>query len=479
MEILVAFSVLAGFLLLGTLLRAKLKFFQYIFLPASVIGGFIGLIFSPMVMKSFAVIPIPEDWLTIYSLLPGILIVPVIASVPFGVKFTRVFGKQAKEEKNRIGMNIDKKRSSTSRNVILLVFVLFIVTQSQGVIGLAIHYVFSLFSPGTDFYPTFGTEVAAGFSGGHGTAGVIGNLLHGMNEPYWEVAQGVTVTMATFGIICGILIGIAFINFASRKGHTEFLSGPGEFSSSMLKGYERDPEKRESIGQATTVSTSIDTLAFHIAILLAGSGLSYGLLAWIKYIGIPILDSIPVWAYAVIVMYGVWWLMTQLNVSWMIDKELMSKIASTFTDFAVVAAIISIPIEAVMSYFLPVIITVLIALAVTTYGTYWLCRRLFKRFWFERSMAVLGTTTGVFITGLLLLKMVDPEYKSTVLTEYSISYSVNSIFSFVIIPLMFGVLISQGIAIGLLVNIGIVAIGAICLFFYQRRKYGASEVLER
>src|SRR5699024_9715678 len=182
MEILVAFSVLAGFLLLGTLLRAKLKFFQYIFLPASVIGGFIGLIFSPMVMKSFAVLPIPEDWLTIYSLLPGILIVPVIASVPFGVKFTRVFGKQAKEEKNRIGMNIDKKRSSTSRNVILLVFVLFIVTQSQGVIGLAIHYVFSLFSPGTDFYPTFGTEVAAGFSGGRGTAGVIGNLLHGMNE---------------------------------------------------------------------------------------------------------------------------------------------------------------------------------------------------------------------------------------------------------------------------------------------------------
>lgn len=470
MEILVAFSVLAGLLLLGTFLRGKLKFLQYIFLPASVIGGFVGLLLGPIIMKKYAIIPIPSDWIEIYSLLPAILIVPVVATVPFGVTFKRVFRSKQKGETKSKERDIKEKRdTSLTRNIFLLLLVLFIVTQSQGLIGVSIQAIFNLFNLGFNFYPTFGTEVAAGFSGGHGTAGVIGNLLQGMNQPYWEVAQGVTVTMATFGIISGILIGIALINFASRKGYTKLISGPSDFSPSMLKGFEKSRKNQYLFGKETTVSTSIDALAFHLALILAGSGLSYALLALIKYIQIPVLDSIPIWAYTIIVMYAVWWIMTQLNITWIVDKNIMSKIASTFTDFAVVAAIISIPVQAVMSFFIPVLVTIIFALIITVYGAYWLCKKVFKKYWFERSMSVVGTSTGVFITGLLLLKMVDPEYKTSVLTEYSISYSINSIFSFIIIPVMFGVLISQGLLLGLLINGALVLAGMFMLLFYHRK----------
>ena len=68
---------------MGFALRAKLKFLQKTFMPASVIGGFILLILGPIGLK---VLPIPEDWITTWSLLPGILIVPVVTATPLGLK---------------------------------------------------------------------------------------------------------------------------------------------------------------------------------------------------------------------------------------------------------------------------------------------------------------------------------------------------------------------------------------------------------
>ncbi|MFC2157118.1 hypothetical protein ACFLT9_04715 [Acidobacteriota bacterium] len=61
-------------LLIGKYLRAKLPFLQKLFMPASVIAGFIGLLQGPFIFGKyvFNLIPIPmvESW----SLYPGRLI---------------------------------------------------------------------------------------------------------------------------------------------------------------------------------------------------------------------------------------------------------------------------------------------------------------------------------------------------------------------------------------------------------------------
>ena len=74
MDLLNSLGLLGLFLILGTFLRAKIKFFQTTFIPASVIGGFLLLILGPI---CFNIIKIPEEWLKIFSLIPGILIVPI------------------------------------------------------------------------------------------------------------------------------------------------------------------------------------------------------------------------------------------------------------------------------------------------------------------------------------------------------------------------------------------------------------------
>lgn len=467
MDLLISFAVLAGFLILGMILRAKIKFLQSLFLPASVIGGFIGLVLGPIVLGDYAVVPIPEEWLSIYALLPGILIVPVVASVPFGVKFK---SRLEKREEKTSKVNAENKRGgTTTRNTLVLLAILLIISQGQLLLGLLLTFIFKTTGFVQDLYATFGTEIGMGFAGGHGTAGVVGSLLQSMDQPYWELAQGVTVTTATVGIVGGILIGIILINIAARKGYTKFLSGPQSFPEDMLKGYEKNIEKQKSFGKETTTSSSIDSLTFHLALILGGSGLAYALLSVVQYFQVPIIGSVPIWAYAIIVMYVVWWLMCQLNISWIVNSQITSKIASMFTDFAVVAAIISLPVQAVLTYIVPILIMVTIIMAFTVSLTYWMSKKLYGDFWFERSVAILGTNTGVFITGLLLLKMVDPDYKSPVLGEYSVSYSINSVFGFILFPILFGVLVNEGILSGISIPL-LVIIGAIIFLFIVKGK---------
>lgn len=70
-------GLLSLFLLTGVMLRGKIKFLQNIFLPSSVIGGFLLLM-----------LPVPKEYINIYSKIPGILIVPIVASIPLGLNLS-------------------------------------------------------------------------------------------------------------------------------------------------------------------------------------------------------------------------------------------------------------------------------------------------------------------------------------------------------------------------------------------------------
>ncbi len=455
------FIFLSALLLVGAFLRAKIKLFQKLFLPASVIGGFIGLLLGPIVLKSNAILPIPGDWLTISSLLPGLLIIPVVASVPLGLKFGSNKTK-------------DGKSSKAIKTVIITFLLLGIVANSQNFFSLFIAGLFKTFGGYTGIYPTFGTELSAGFSGGHGTAGIVGSLLQSRDAANWEVAQGLTTTTATVGILSGLLIGILLINFAVRKGYTNFISTSSGIEEDMRTGIQKDIQKQASAGKEATNSSSIDSLAFHVALILGVSGLAFLTTFGLKKGNVPILSTIPEWAYAILLMYAVWGLMQKMNLAWVVDEKTKTKIASTFTEFAIVAAIVSLPIEAVFAYILPLAAMIIVGLIITLAISYFLSKKVFGDHWFERSVTVLGTNTGVFLTGLLLLKMVDPDLESPVLRDYSLAYSFNTVISFVLFPLSFGILFKYGQFGGAIFFGTLLLIYLIILFMVTRKqKVGA------
>jgi ESS family glutamate:Na+ symporter len=47
---------------------------------------------------------------------------------------------------------------------------------------------------------------------------------------------------------------------------------------------------------------------------------------------------------------------------------------------------------------------------------------------FERAIALFGQNTGVIITGILLLRICDPDMKTPVIGDFSISYALVTMF---------------------------------------------------
>ncbi|MDD7593107.1 MAG: sodium/glutamate symporter [Peptoniphilaceae bacterium] len=438
-DLLQSLGILGLFLIIGVIIRAKFTIFQKTFIPASVIGGFLLLILGPQVLN---LLPVPADWFKIYSLIPGILIVPIVTAVPLGLKMD--FKSDGKGNGTREVM----------KNIIPLAFIGLVASAAQFAIGFLTNVVFA---NSYDLYPNFGVELPVGFVGGHGTAGTLGNILQEMNVPYWETSQGVGITTATFGLVGGILIGITIINWAARKGHTVMLDKPADIPEDLRLGYQKDIDKQGSTGRETMLSSSVDTFAFHLSIIFFACLLAYAFVNLMKSMNVPILSSISVWAYGMIAMFLLWFLIQGVHADSLVDDKVKGKITGAMTDFAVIGAVASLPLQAVASYIVPILVMVVIGYIVTTGLLFLLMKYCIKGYWVEHLVSVLGMATGVFLTGVLLLRICDPDLKSPVLTNYSLSYTVTSLVffaalnMFIVLPMTKGALFTGLLALGIMV----------------------------
>lgn len=421
-QLLQALSLLSVLLLVGTFLRAKIKLFQSLYLPASVIGGFIGMIISPEILGRFSNYSISEEWIKTYSLLPGILSVPIFAAIPLGMF-----------------LNENKNIKSMYPSKVLICFGLFqCASMSQSAIGYATNMFFSKINPQLNMYRTFGYELSAGFAGGHGLAAATGKLLEGFGIPQWEIAQGVALTTATIGLIGGIVFGIIFINLAVRKNKTKIIKRINDnVDKSMEVGYNKDINKQNSLGRETFLSSSIETITFHLAIIFTVCGIAYIVLNFVKKMNIAGLNVLPVWTYSMIIMFALNFIIKKLNLVWMVDAKVKAKIMGTLSDFAIVSAMTSLPIKAIINYIAPITVMCILGFIITYLLVFPLNSFFFKEdYSFERAIISWGTLTGVLITGMTLLKICDPEYKSPALSEFSLGFSLMSVTGLLIVPIL-------------------------------------------
>ena len=419
-EMLIGTAVVGVFLLLGAFLRAKVPVFRRWLLPASVIGGTIGLLLGPGIWGSGAPLPFPDDWISFWEALPVVLIVPVFSAAPLGM-----------------GMDPSKKRRRLRdmAPIVLLMTGIFALGGSiQYILGYGLNLAMTAISPESGLYRTFGYELPQGFAGGHGTATAIGSIFQDFGLPWWQTSQGVSLTLATFGLIGGMLIGIFFINRAARKGETQLLGNSHAIDKDTLQGYSKDIDKQGSLGRQTTANSSIETITVHLTILLIASALAYLLSARMR-VWVPAV-YLPVWFYALLIMYVLNFILLKLKLHWLIDTKVKARITGTFSDFAITAAIMTLPIKAVSAYIVPILLMALLGFVGTYFVTFPLYRRTFKGdYAFERAIMSWGVNTGVMITGMTLLKITDPEYESPVLSDFSIGFALMSLFSLVISPI--------------------------------------------
>ena len=420
---------LSVFLFIGMFLRAKVPVFRKLLLPASVIGGFILLLLGPQVLGEHAILKVSEEYLTTWAALPGVLIVPIFASVPLGS-----------------GMNEPPKEKGAFRKNLPKILVSCGLFSANGGFQMLLGFGFTLIAmaimPSLNLYRTFGFELSQGYSGGHGTAAGLGSILEGYGLDYWQTSMGVATTFATIGLVGGMLLGIFFINRASRKGETKILDKPAVIPMNLAQGFDTDVKKQPVMGRETTVSSSIETITVHLGIMLGVSALAYYLLGLAKAYQVPGLTSIPVWFYALLLMYIVNFALKKLKLDWLIDKKVKSRISGAMSDFAIIAAISSMSVKAVMAYAGPIAILAVIGFVTTYFFCFPMYRLCFgkKDFPFERAIMSWGVNTGVMINGMMLLKICDPDYDSPVLEDFSMGFALMSIISIFTSPIMYSLL---------------------------------------
>lgn len=264
----VDFALMGGLLVVGQFLRSKIKLFQDLLLPAALIAGILAWVLGP---NGVNLLPFSGSVGT-YS---SILIILVFASMPIGDKPV---------DWRKSGRGIGEMFSNLTG-----------IALAQYGLGMALSlYVLSAI---WKLHPGFGLMLATGFYGGHGTAAAVGAAFESLG---WEEAQALGMTSATVGIIGGIVGGVALINWATRKGLTNFITSPAELPTELRTGIISE-EKQQPYGKATVASISIDPISFHLGLLLIPSVLGYYLSEWIGTINPDL--QIPAFACALIVAY--------------------------------------------------------------------------------------------------------------------------------------------------------------------------------
>lgn len=381
-----SFSCLCVLLGLGYWLRRRIVWLQRLYLPASIIAGLAGLLL-------FQCLPVPTEVSAGWSALPGQLINVVFACLFLGVALPPV---------SRVWKSCSRQLAYGQ-----------IVAWGQYAVGCTLVLLF--IGPVFHMPDLFAGIMPVGFEGGHGTAGGMGPVFDQLGYPEMK---DYALASATGGIMGAIIVGMAMVNWAVRKGYVEKKTIPPENDIEDLSGLIPKAE-RPHAGKLTVKSDVIGTLSLHLvfvgAAILLGWLMKAGLLQLAGFLpgkGAQIFSSFPLFPLCMLGGVVVQWLADRFDPHEHMDHGLMLRIQNCALDFLVVAAIATIRLDVVAKGWFPLLILIAAGILWNVFCLVFLARRAFKDAWFERGIAEMGQSMGVTATGLLLLRVVDPDYET-------------------------------------------------------------------
>lgn len=273
----------------------------------------------------------------------------------------------------------------------------------------------------------------------------------------WDEATSIGQTFATIGLLCGIIIGVVLVNIGARKGYTRIIKRVDELPEDMKTGLV-DEDKRSSMGENTVSPMSIDPLTWHVTLVLVAVGLAYLTNTGLKIL-LPKL-SFPVYGLALVMSLLLQGILSLLHLNQYVDKQVVTRVGSTATDYLVGFGIASININIVLKYWVPIVILSVLGVVFVVVWQFVISKRFFHNYWFERGIYIFGMSTGVMATGVILLRITDPEFKSGVLEDFGFAWIFLSIIDMLIVSLA-PMFIGNGM--GIMIGLVFVAIAVFCL----------------
>jgi len=387
----VTISILLGVMMLANLLRRRIPFLKNSLLPSSVLGGFIALIFDAVYTKIFGT--------SIFSLST----LEALTYHGLGLGFIALSWRHLDGVKGKKARRDVFDTATVTVGGYLL----------QAVAGLTITIVlFYLIGS----FPASGILLPMGYGQGPGQAfnwGVTYEQNYGFTN-----GMSFGLTIAAMGFVSACIGGLYFLN---KRGKNTNI-GADINDNMTMSDFVRENE--------IPVSESMDKLTVQFALVFLTYAVSYlSMWALYKFIFLPaggfLMSTVNplVWGFNFLI--GTAWAILFKNIGIKFREKgimhreytnnyMLNRISGFMFDIMVVSSIASINLSAFKykEFLLPLMLICVVGAIVTYVYVLKVCKRLFPDYSDEMFLAMYGMLTGTASTGVILLREMDPLFKT-------------------------------------------------------------------
>jgi ESS family glutamate:Na+ symporter len=358
--------------------------------PEALVAGLIGLLVAPAGLLPL----LPEHLMELWGDLPLVLLTLVFGSLMLGKPLPKLRG-------------LWRPVSAQVSLALVLAFGQYVVG------GLAVLLVLQ---PWLGVSPVMACLIEVAYEGGHGSAAAMGPSYAALG---FEGGQDLGLAMATVGLLSSTLVGGVVVVVGRRRGWLLAQSSTSTPSSSAAAS------NPAAIGQqppkpwaAWAVNLGLVGIAVLIGALLLQL-LRFGTDAiggGVAEVG----QSLPVFPLAIVGSLLMRWLLERTGLSHWASAPIQNEIGTLSADLLITSATACLNLALLVADWLPLTVLALAGLGWNLGVTLLLAPRLLPADWFERAVLEFGQATGVAASGLLLLRMADPDDHSEALPAFSL-----------------------------------------------------------
>ncbi len=394
-SLIIDLGVISVALLVATIIRARVRFFQRFLIPNALTAGFLLLFFY-----NFAA---PRLGMSTRGLENFVYHFLNMSFVAMSLRHT--------------------ERRAEPRNVLSTVTTILSQYTLQSLIGLGLTFFF-IATFIRDLFPSFGLFITLGYCLGPGQAFSMGTD--------WEAfgfagAGSVGLTFAAFGFLWAFFGGVILINHAVRKGWIGKETSESLQSAEVRTGVVSRSRCAPSGSKETTEGQAIDSLAYNLAVVLGIYLATFvGLkgLTWVLYRLGPLASELADSFWGIMFIFCALAgllakkLIRMVRADHTMDNGCLTRITGTSVDIMVAAAVGAIALSVVAQYWLPILIMGAIGGVVTLLSLLWMSSRIFTDHQFHRFILIYGALTGTLPSGLALLRIIDQEFSTPASRDY-------------------------------------------------------------
>lgn len=277
----------------------------------------------------------------------------------------------------------------------------------QGIVGMVITIIAAKVVEG--FFAAAGILLPFGFGQGTGQALNWGNIYE--QENGFVNGKSFGLTIAALGFLSASIGGVIHLNVAKARG---------KLNLSTRTDGSLHTDKIEEEGEIP-MQESVDKLTVQLAFIMVSYGIAFAMMWGLG----KLLPGMKATIYGFNFLLGVLSAtLVKTVVKFLQNKKLvtrkytnnflMTRLSNLFFDIMVVAGVAAIRLDALEQYWGIMLILGVAGLAITYVYNRWIAKKLFPEYEQEQFMAMYGMLTGTASTGIILLREIDPEFKTPV-----------------------------------------------------------------